>query len=117
MSDTCATGCKNPQVIAESREKISDYRNIERTADFYKLFGNQTRLKIMLVLMGAELCVCDIAESIELSIPATSQQLKMLKQARILTQRNSGKTVYYSFADPKTEELADSLMFDTSGVR
>ena len=117
MGDTCAIGCNNPQVIADSREKIRDYRNIEKAADFYKLFGNQTRLRILLVLMGTELCVCDIAESIDLSIPATSQQLKMLKQAGMLTQRNSGKTVYYSFANSEAEELASSLMFNTLGVR
>lgn len=113
MSETCDAECKNSQIIVDSQAKISAYRNIERTADFYKLLGNQTRLKILLILMGAELCVCDIAESIDLSVPATSQQLKMLKQAGLLTQRNSGKTVFYSFANPEAEALADSLIFNT----
>ena len=113
MSDTCGIECENPQVIADGRARISEYRDLERTADFYKLLGNQTRLKILLVLMGSEFCVCDIANSIELSIPATSQQLKMLRQAGILAQRSSGKAVFYSFADPEIEDIASSLMFDT----
>ncbi|NOY16751.1 MAG: helix-turn-helix transcriptional regulator [Gammaproteobacteria bacterium] len=62
------------------------------------------------MLIKSELCVCDIAESINLSVPATSQQLKMLKQAGILVQRNTGKMVYYSFANPEVEGVITSLL-------
>ena len=65
---------------------------------------------ILLILQDSELCVCDIADSIELSIPATSQQLKMLRQSGILTRKNAGKTVYYSYRDNQTEKIIEELL-------
>jgi ArsR family transcriptional regulator len=62
--------------------------------------GNNTRLKIIVRLQYGELCVCEISEIINLSIPATSQQLKMLRQGNILKLRNEGKTAFYSLAKP-----------------
>ena len=114
MSDTCSINCQSRQIINDNQKKIAAYRDLGKATDFYKLLGNQTRLKIMLILINAELCVCDIAESIGLSVPATSQQLKMLKQAGILAQRNEGKTVYYSYSAPETENLLSSLLFNLS---
>jgi len=113
MTDTCSISCKNYQVINDNQKKISAYNNLDKTTDFYKLLGNQTRLKILLILMNAELCVCDIAESINLSIPATSQQLKMLRQAGILVQRSAGRTVYYSVSNPEIEGVLELLLFNT----
>lgn len=112
MNDTCGINCQSQQVITDSQRKIAAYSDLNKATDFYKLLGNQTRLKILLILIDAELCVCDIAESIELSVPATSQQLKMLKQTGILAQRNEGKTVYYSYTNAKTEALVSALLFN-----
>ncbi|GBE07825.1 transcriptional repressor SdpR [bacterium BMS3Bbin11] len=110
MNDICSTNCKTAQLIAANRKKISRYKNFSKAVVFYKLLGNQTRQKILLILIKSELCVCDIAESINLSVPATSQQLKMLKQAGILVQRNTGKMVYYSFANLEVEGVITSLL-------
>jgi len=107
MAEKCSTDCLNEEAVAENRKIIDDFKGLPDTADFFKLFANTTRLKILLILLGsdvsgsARLCVCDIAESIQLSIPATSQQLKMLRKAGILDFRNSGKTVFYIFSSPE----------------
>lgn len=84
MDSVCGDLCKNEEIIKINKEKIISCAGLERTADYYKLLGNPTRLKILLILLSNAFCVCDIAESIDLSIPATSQQLKMLKQSGIL---------------------------------
>ena len=110
MEPVCGDLCKNEEIIIINKEKIKNYTELEGTADYYKLLGNQTRLKILLILLDNKLCVCDIAESIELSIPATSQQLKMLKQSGILTRKNTGKTVNYSFTDKNTEKNIAKLL-------
>jgi DNA-binding transcriptional ArsR family regulator len=64
-------------------------------ADFYKLLANTTRLKILFALEQSELCVCDIAHVLGLSVAATSHQLKQLRDAGWLNKRDDGKMVYY----------------------
>ena len=112
MSDTCTTNCKNSEIILCNRKKISSYNKLDKTSNFYKLLANDTRLKILLILFDGKLCVCDIAESLRLSVPAISQQLKMLKQAEVLTQENRGKTVYYLYADQTIKEVIEMLIFN-----
>ena len=113
MKDICSTNCKNEIAIKNNRDKISGFETLDKTVEFFKLLGNQSRIKILLILLDDELCVCDIAESIELSIPATSQQLKSLRLARILKQRNEGKTVYYTFEDDNSRKLIKKLILNT----
>ena len=68
-------------------------------ADFYKIFGDSTRIRILFVLYETELCVCDIAQMLGMTVSAISHQLRILKQARLVKFRRAGKTVYYSLAD------------------
>ena len=99
--------------MLSAKKKLSGYKELDKISNYFKLLSNNTRLKILLILMGEEMCVCDIAESIGLSIPATSQQLKALKQAEILAQRNAGKTVYYSYANQNIERSMETLILHT----
>lgn len=68
-------------------------------AELYKVFGDSTRIKILSALRNAELCVCDIANLLGMSMSAISHQLRILKQARLVRFRREGKTVFYSLAD------------------
>ena len=65
-------------------------------ADLYKVFGDSTRIRILYALFEAELCVCDIADLLSMSISAISHQLRVLKQAQLVKFRRDGKTVFYS---------------------
>jgi ArsR family transcriptional regulator len=68
-------------------------------AELFKVLGDQTRVKILFTLIKDEMCVCDIAELLEMSQSAISHQLRVLKQARLVKYRREGKTVYYSVSD------------------
>ena len=68
-------------------------------ADFYKVFGDPTRIRILYALSAGELCVCDIAELLGMTQSAISHQLRVLKQSSLVKFRRDGKTVYYSIAD------------------
>lgn len=68
-------------------------------AELYKVFGDSTRIKILYALFESELCVCDIAQLLNMSISAISHQLRVLKQARLVRFRREGKTVFYALAD------------------
>lgn len=69
-------------------------------ANFYKLLGNANRLRILMALGEGELCVCDIAHVLGLSMAATSHQLKLLRDQGWLGMRNDGKMVYYRLENP-----------------
>lgn len=77
---------------------ISD-DNLHHLADLFKIFGDPTRLRILHVLSDRELCVCDIAEGLDMTQSAISHQLRVLKQSRLVKFRRDGKTIYYSLAD------------------
>ena len=68
-------------------------------AEFFKIFGDATRLKILYVLYGSEMCVYDIAAFLGMTQSAISHQLRVLKQLDLVKYRRDGKTVYYSLAD------------------
>lgn len=71
----------------------------EELADFFKVFADSTRIRILTVLLGEELCVCDLAETLGMNQSAVSHQLKILKQAKLIRNRREGKQVYYALAD------------------
>ena len=68
-------------------------------ADFFKVFADTTRIKILYVLLKQEMCVCDIAQTLDMTQSAISHQLRILKQMDLVKNRRDGKTIYYSLAD------------------
>ncbi len=78
---------------------------MQSLADFYKIFGDMTRVKILCVLSQSELCVCDLAEVTGMTQSAISHQLRVLKQSKLVKNRRDGKTVYYSLADSHIQSI------------
>jgi len=68
-------------------------------SELFKVFGDYTRIKIIYALLKKELCVCDIAEVLNMSQSSISHQLRVLKAARLVKFRKEGKVVYYSLDD------------------
>ena len=68
-------------------------------ADLFKLFGDTTRMRILFSLFEAEMCVCDIAQLLNMNQSAISHQLRILKQNRLVKSRREGKPIFYSLAD------------------
>ena len=79
-------------------------------ADFYKVFGDATRVKILCVLLKSEMCVCDLAELLGMTQSAISDQLRVLKQMKLVKNRREGKTVYYSLADRHIQAIISQGM-------
>ena len=76
-------------------------------ADFFKLFGDSTRLRILWALSESEMCVCDLCALLQMKQPAVSHQLKNLKQARVVKSRRDGKVIYYALDDEHIRALLD----------
>lgn len=68
-------------------------------AEFFKVFGDSTRIKILYVLLQTEMCVCDIGQILNVSQSAVSHQLRFLKQMQLVKFRREGKTIFYSLSD------------------
>ena len=103
--EICKVVCFNEDLVGEIRDAMIPEGELRNLAEFYKLLGNPTRLKIIFALGKGELCVCDLAHILGLSIPATSQQLKQLRQRGLLDHRNDGRMAYYSLAKPRLFEV------------
>lgn len=68
-------------------------------SELFKALGDETRTKILYLLSEQELCVCDMADLLEMSLPAVSHHLRLLKAMRLVKYRRDGKQVYYSLDD------------------
>lgn len=100
----CRVSCFNEELIKEIQDSLVAEEELQHLAEFYKLLGSPVRLKIIFALGKGELCVCDLAHILGLSMPATSQQLKLLRQQGILKHRNDGRMSYYFLAKPRLFE-------------
>lgn len=87
------------ETIEQINEKMPPEEELQDLADFFKVFGDVTRLKIMNVLLCSEMCVLDIAGLLGMSQSAISHQLRILKQMGLVKNRRDGKTIFYSLAD------------------
>ena len=68
-------------------------------AELFKVFGDSTRIKILYVLFESEMKVCDLSDTLNMTVSAISHQLKILKHAKLVKFRKNGKNVIYSLAD------------------
>ena len=90
--------------------KMGDYmtdkqESLLKLAELFKILGDPTRLKIVELLLENEMCVNHIAETMGMGQSAISHQLRVLRQARLVTYRKEGKTAYYSLNDDHVEGL------------
>jgi DNA-binding transcriptional ArsR family regulator len=90
--------------ISECRKKLySNAKSFDQLSSLLALAGNEVRLKIMFLLEEEnELCPCDLADILGMSIPAISQHLRKMKDGGVIMARRSGQTIFYSL---KTEHL------------
>ena len=95
-SPVCNVTCFEQEKVARIKSDLAkDEQLLPQLADLYKLLGNVTRLKILLSIAHGELCVCDVAHVLGLTVAAASHQLKLLRSQGWLSMRNDGKMVYY----------------------
>ena len=107
QEDTCSACLPVEQEVQRNMPAEED---IAALAEFFRVIGSDTRLKILLALDGRELCAGHLAEAVGMTPSAVSNQLKALKQARLITARREGKMLYYSLADCHPREIIHLAM-------
>ena len=98
------------QVVAQVRETLPPEQTLSDLAELFKIFGDATRIRILLVLFQSEVCVYDLAKLLNMTQSAISHQLRLLKQARLVKSRREGKIVFYSLADSHVRTMLDQGM-------
>lgn len=86
-------------------EKMPDTEQFQKAAETFQQLGDGTRLKILWLLCHSEECVCNIAAAVEMSNPAVSHHLRILRHSGLITSRRGGKEVYYTLAKTKQAQL------------
>ncbi len=104
--------CEYMHVHEDLVKKVEEAMPLEEElfdlAELFKIFGDSTRIKILYVLFETEMCVCDIAQLLNMTVSAISHQLRILKQARLVKFRKEGKSVFYSLADDHIKKIIDN---------
>jgi ArsR family transcriptional regulator len=76
-------------------------------ADFFKVFGDSSRIKLLWALDRNELCVCDLASLLLMTKSAVSHQLRLLREAKLVKYRKDGKNVFYSLDDDHIRDILE----------
>jgi len=99
--------------VEELRKIIPDEEFSIEASNIYALLGDSTRLRILYLLKGRELCVLNISKVINMSSPAISHHLRILKQTNVIKSRRIGKRVHYSISDSQEGCLVTKLLAAT----
>ena len=94
-------------VVKAVRETLPKDEVICDLADFFKIFGDTTRVKILYALDKSELCVCDISALLSMSVSAVSHQLRTLRESNLVRTKRQGKVIYYSLADDHVKSILE----------
>lgn len=92
-------------IVDRVSKVMPDEAVLYEAAELLKVFGDSTRIRIIFVLCESEMCVCDIANLLNMTQSAISHQLRVLKQARLVKFRREGKTIFYSLADAHVKTI------------
>jgi ArsR family transcriptional regulator len=92
-------------VVEMVKTKIPPETQLYDLADFFKVLGDSTRVKIISALDANEMCVCDLAVLLNMTKSAISHQLHSLRQANLVNFRKEGKVVFYSLADKHVKDI------------
>lgn len=103
--DGCRIRVVHLDRVNRAREEIISDRELDRLALTYNVLGDPSRLKIVMALRTAEMCVCDLAAFTGLSESAVSHQLRRLKDLALVKNRRDGQVIYYTLDDAHVAEL------------
>lgn len=93
------------ELVNSISEKMPETNLLYDLAELYRIFADSTRIRILYVLFEKEVCVCDIAAVLNMTVSAVSHQLRLLRGAHLVRFRREGKTCFYSLADDHVKTI------------
>lgn len=110
MAEECKICAYNQQVLDRIRNGAPSEETISKLAETFKIFGDNTRIRILLALFSKELSVSDISDELNMSQSAISHQLRTLKEARLIKSRREGKNTFYSLDDEHVKRIIEQVL-------
>lgn len=104
-ADVCSEKGIHRDLVRSVRSSMPEPESLYDLADFFKLFGDGTRIGILWALSESEMCVCDLCALLKMKQSAVSHQLRTLKQARIVKSRREGRVIFYSLDDEHIRQV------------
>lgn len=101
----CKENCPHKVKIKEVEVSTIDRETFSTLSEMFKLFADETRLRIICAILNTELCVCDLCELLKLNQSAVSHQLQLLRNSKLVKYRKEGKQVFYSLKDEHIESI------------
>ena len=109
VNDTCQVRCFNADLVTKIRETLPEENILEEASIIFGILADRSRIKIIYALRnGEELCVCDLASMLNVTIATASHHLRKMRDLKLLKYRNDGKLAYYSL---KERRIADILSY------
>ena len=103
---SCLRSRVNLPVLESAQRQIADLVHLGDMARRFSLLGDPTRLKILTCLAKAdELCVCDLADILQMDTSAISHQLRKLRDSGLVSNERDGATIYYRLAGAELRDL------------
>jgi ArsR family transcriptional regulator len=96
--------------VDKKRKEMPEEQALFELADFFKIFGDTTRISILFAIDGEPMCVCDIAALLGMTKSAVSHQLKILRQSSLISYRKLGKNVFYSLKDGHVRDIIEKAL-------
>lgn len=109
-NEICNCNVIHHDIIEKVREQMLRPEQFEKLSMFFKAISDETRIKILYSLSKSEMCVCDIAALLGMTVSAISHQLRVLKQAQLVKSDKRGKAVYYSLSDHHVNIVFDNAL-------
>ena len=110
MEEQCKTCQYNQQILNRLKTELPDGEITSKISDVFKVFADNTRIRILWTLFDEELCVYDICTKLNMTQSAISHQLRTLKQARLVKARRDGKNTFYSLVDEHVKRIIEQVM-------
>lgn len=106
----CDCDVLHEDIVTAVEKNMPGEDKVIELSDFFKVFGDSTRIRILWALDHAEMCVCDIAVLLNMTKSAISHQLRVLRECKLVKPRRDGKVVYYSLADSHVKEIFEKAV-------
>ena len=101
----CDCNVIHQEVVDDTIKNMPEEDTFNKLAEFFKILGDTTRVKILFALDHNEMCVCDIANVLEMTKSSISHQLGTLRRSGIVKCRKVGKEVFYALDDEHVKQV------------
>lgn len=103
----CDSRTVHRDIVEKANKQMLPAPDIKELAGLFKVLGDPTRFRILWALNQAEMCVCDLCATLNMTKSAISHQLNTLRQSKLVKYRREGKNVYYSLDDEHVNQIIE----------